>query len=50
LGTEIFFGKSEIRLDNKQPDGQISWRALQPAARKIPGFLIVLQGGDIAFL
>jgi hypothetical protein len=29
VGTKIFFGKSEIRLDtpvNKPPDGQISWR------------------------
>jgi hypothetical protein len=24
MGTEIFFGKSEIRLDTKQPDGQIT--------------------------
>jgi hypothetical protein len=36
VGTKIFFGKSEIRLDtlvNKPPDGQITTRAQAVIAR-----------------
>jgi hypothetical protein len=48
VGTEIFFGKSEIRLDspvNKLPDGQISNPIRPTRGAEIPGFLVVQQGG-----
>jgi hypothetical protein len=46
MGTEIFFGKSEIRLDtpvNKPPDGQISRPSRSTRGAKIPGFLLALR-------
>jgi hypothetical protein len=33
MGTEIFFGKSEIRLDTKVPDGKITAHAQAVIAR-----------------
>jgi len=48
VGTEIFFGKSEIRLDtpvDKQPDGQISGPSRSIRSVEIPVFLLALQGG-----
>jgi len=33
VGTEIFFGKTEIRLDTKVPDGQITAHAQVVIAR-----------------
>jgi hypothetical protein len=49
LGTELFFGKSEIRLDtpvNKPPDGQISRPRSSTRGAKIPGFLLALRGRE----
>jgi hypothetical protein len=46
VGTEIFFGKSEIRLDtpvNKLPVGQISRPSGSTHGAEIPGFLFALQ-------
>ena len=50
MGTEIFFGKSEIRLDspvNKPPDGQISRLCRSIRGAEIPDFLLALQGGPL---
>jgi len=47
VGTEIFFGKSEIRLDtpvNKPPVGQISRPSRSTRGAEIPGFLLALRG------
>jgi hypothetical protein len=46
LGTEISFGKSEIRLDtpvDKQPDGQISRLSRATRGAEIPDFFVALQ-------
>ena len=50
VGTKIFFGKSEIRLDspvNKPPDGQISRLCRSIRGAEIPDFLLALQGGPL---
>jgi len=46
VGTEIFFGKTEIKLDspvNKPPDGQITRLSRSSRGAEIPDFLLAVQ-------